>query len=217
MACQVFETRLVDKMRFELGAIYNVSAALDFSAAHAPAGQPISGTASVSFTCQPRDVATLTRVVLRELEAMKSEGPTAQEVANRAEFVRREHETSTKYNSWWLERLTTSFTIRFYSGNLSASFAHLETMRQEVLESLSPPVLQEVFVKHFADTQQHTVVTLRPSLLTLAASGIQVQLEALLGGRQVGFEGLAVTAVGGGALLAVSALLVFRLARCWKN
>ena len=42
-AMQVFETRLVDKLRFELGAIYNVSAACDFSAAHAPAGEIESG------------------------------------------------------------------------------------------------------------------------------------------------------------------------------
>jgi Zn-dependent M16 (insulinase) family peptidase len=163
----------------------------------------------VSFTCQPRDVATLARVVLRELDAMKTEGPTEQEVANRAEIAKREYETSVKYNSWWLDRLTTSFTIRVYSGDLSASFRHLEAMRKEVLDSLAPAVLQSVFQKHFADTQHHTIVTLRPSLLTLLTSSIKVKLEAVLGGRQVGLDGLV---VGGGALLALSALVLFGVA-----
>ena len=213
-AMQVFESRLVDKLRFELGAIYNVSAGCDFSAAHAAEGKPISGTASVSFTCQPRDVATLARVVLRELDAMKREGPTEQEVSNRAEIAKREYETSVKYNSWWLERLTTSFTIRFYKGDLSASFKHLEAMRKQVLDSLAPAVVQSAFQKHFPDTEHHTIVTLRPSLLTLLTSGIKVNLEAVLGGRQVGPEGLV---LGGGAVLALTAIVFFGLARSRRH
>jgi hypothetical protein len=67
-AVQVLESRLVEKMRFELGAIYNVSAASDFAASHAASGQDILGSACVSFTCQPHHVSMLADIVVRELD-----------------------------------------------------------------------------------------------------------------------------------------------------
>ena len=115
---QVLESRLVEKMRFELGAIYNVSAGVDFSISHAAAGQPIKGNASVSYTCEPGQVAALAALVLNELALLKAHGPAEEEVAKRAEISRRAHETDVKYNSWWLERLTTSFTVRCYTGSV---------------------------------------------------------------------------------------------------
>ena len=68
---------------------------------------------------------------MRELDSLKIEGPSEAEVAKRAEISRRDYETSVKYNSWWLDRITSSFTVRCYKGDLSESFGQLESMRQK--------------------------------------------------------------------------------------
>ena len=128
-AMQVLESRLVEKMRFDRGAIYNVSAAAEFSATHSAAGKPIVGSASVSFTCQPRDVATLAQVVVRELETLKKEGPTTTEVETRAIISRREYETSVTYNSWWVDRLTTSF-VRIFAAIAGTSKTRLRISKR---------------------------------------------------------------------------------------
>ena len=85
-------------------------------------------------------------------------------------------------------------------------------MRKQVLDSLSPSVIQAVFATHFPDTSHHTLVTLKPSWLTDVTSKVRIQLEALFGGRKVRLESVSV-ALGGGAVLAVSALVLFALAR----
>jgi hypothetical protein len=90
---------------------------------------------------------------LRELDSLKIEGPSEAEVAKRAEISRRDYETSVKYNSWWLDRITSSFTVRCYKGDLSESFGHLESMRQQkkkqkkkhLFDSLSPAASLKTF------------------------------------------------------------------------
>ena len=212
---QVLESRLVEKMRFELGAIYNVSAGVDFSISHAAAGQPIKGNASVSYTCEPGQVAALAALVLNELALLKAHGPAEEEVAKRAEISRRAHETDVKYNSWWLERLTTSFTVRCYTGSLPQSFQVLERSREEVLAALAPATVQGAFARFFPDLDRHTLVTLKPNLATQAASAVKIQLEALLGGRQLSLLTVAL-GCGGGLVAAsgVALLVLLRARRC---
>jgi len=212
-AIQVLESRLVEKMRFELGAIYNVSASIDFNAAHAADGEAITGTASIAWTCQPASVSTLVQVVLRELKAMQTEGPTQKEVDTRAEIARREQETSVKYNSWWVERFVTSFTVRCYKGDVGASFQLMHELREEVLEALqrSPHELQKVFSAHFPDVNHYTLVTLQPSFFTMLTSAINVRAEAILGNRMGVLTPAAV--VGGCAAVAALLVLGFRIRR----
>jgi predicted Zn-dependent peptidase len=215
-AVQVLETRLVEKMRFELGAIYNVSASVDFSAAHAAEEEAITGTAAIAWTCQPAYVSLLAQVVLRELKALQSDGPTQKEVDTRAEIARREHETSVKYNSWWVDKLVTSFTVRCFKGDVAASFQHMDKIRKEVLEDIqrSPRVMQEVFATHFTNVDHHTLVTLQPSFFTTLASAFKVHAEAILGNRMHVSTTAAVTAVTlGGSALAVLLILGLRLRR----
>mmetsp|Transcript_2475 Transcript_2475/g.5962 ORF Transcript_2475/g.5962 Transcript_2475/m.5962 type:complete len:1024 (+) Transcript_2475:179-3250(+) len=176
-ALQVLESRLVERMRFELGAIYNVSAAVDFGAAHPRADMPLEGTAGISFTCHPRDVSQLVKSVFAELEALRAEGPTLQDVMTRVEISRREHETSTKYNTWWVERISSAYSSRHASsGGIDETLTKIEGLRQRVLESLSPEELQGAYRRHFGDLSRYTVVTLRPSLSTQILSALRLRM-----------------------------------------
>ena len=147
------------------------------------------------------------------MKALQSDGPTQKEVDTRAEIARREHETSVKYNSWWVDKLVTSFTVRCFKGDVAASFQHMDRIRKEVLEDIqrSPRVMQEVFATHFSNVDHHTLVTLQPSFFTTLASAFKVHTEAILGNRMHASTTAAVTVVAlGGSALAVLLILGFR-------
>lgn len=161
---QVLQSRLVERLRFQHSATYTVSADADLSTSHPSKRYPLSGTIAISYACRPEHIRSLSGLVLRELAALKNEGPTQKEVETRQEISRREHETSSKYNTWWVDRIASSYCARINHGDVDESLKHFEHLRQSVLSELSPSVLQAVFRKHFPDLQRHTLVTLEPSL-----------------------------------------------------
>jgi len=175
---QILESRLVERMRFELGAIYNVSASVDFSSSNPSTRFPLSGTAGISFTCDPRDIELLVSKVFAELRLLAEEGPSERDVKTRVEISRREHETSVKYNSWWVETLVSSYSSRRHDDDegstVQASMDKSEQARLKILRDLSPALLRGVFARHFSDDddgpKRFTVVSLRPTLYTRMAS-----------------------------------------------
>ncbi|EKX39800.1 hypothetical protein GUITHDRAFT_143191 [Guillardia theta CCMP2712] len=174
-AMQLLETRLIDRLRFQRGVVYNVLASADFSSSHPSHSQPLHGLAGISWTCQPHHISTLAGVILRELEQLKAEGPTGEEVATRLEITRREFETSSKHNSWWVERMVSGYGSKSYKGNLGLCLQELEDVRQEVLSSLSPELLRQVFCRRFPDLERRTFVSLRPSWSTMLLSALRLR------------------------------------------
>src|SRR5204862_2419388 len=85
----VLQTRLLETLREELGGTYSVSVGGD--------GRKIpleEYQVSIRFGSDPQRVDALVKRVFEEIEKLKTNGPTAKEVADETEALLREFETS---------------------------------------------------------------------------------------------------------------------------
>ena len=147
-AASLLGIRLRDILREELGGTYGVSVAYDNSL-------PLTGygAMTVQFGSDPANIEKLTGEVLKEVERLKTQGPTADDVTRVQELERRDLETAMKQNSFWLGSLQTVHMLGWDPAGI--------TRREERIEKLTPQVLHEMFKKYFP-IDRYTVVTLRP-------------------------------------------------------
>jgi zinc protease len=147
-AASLLGIRLRDILREELGGTYGVSVSYDNAL-------PLNGygAMTVQFGSDPANIEKLTGEVLKEVERLKAQGPTADDVARVQELERRDLETATKQNSYWVGSLQTVNMLGWDPIGI--------TRREERIQKLSPGVLHEVFKKYFP-TDRYTVVTLKP-------------------------------------------------------
>lgn len=98
------ETRLRDIVREELGATYsiNVSASTSWLPKE-------TYTITISFGSDPERVDELVRTILDEIEDLKKHGPTAQQVSDTREALRRSFETSLKQNRSYIGQLAVDY------------------------------------------------------------------------------------------------------------
>ena len=59
-----------------------------------------------------RDAGWSRARVLEEIDALKTNGPTAQQVADEREALLRDYESVTKQNSWWVSQLASRYEYR---------------------------------------------------------------------------------------------------------
>jgi zinc protease len=147
-AASLLGIRLRDILREELGGTYGVSVAYDNSL-------PLRGDGAmvVQFGSDPDNIQMLTGEVLKEVERLKTEGPSAEDVARVQELERRDLETAMQQNAFWIGSLQTVHMLGWDPASI--------TRRVERIQKLSPQVLHETFKKYFP-TDRYTVVTLRP-------------------------------------------------------
>ncbi len=147
-AASLLGIRLRDILREELGGTYGVSVAYDNSL-------PLDGYGSmrVQFGSDPANIERLTGEVIKEIDRLKIAGPTAEDVARVQELERRDLETASKQNSYWLGSLQTVHMLGWDPLGI--------TRREERIQKLSPQVLHETFTKYFP-MDRYTVVTLKP-------------------------------------------------------
>jgi zinc protease len=147
-ATEVLEIALRDILREELGETYNVSVGLSQQPP-----QRGGGHIAISFGSAPEKVDSMVGRILQEIRRLQAEGPNA-DFTNRAkETARRAHETALRQNGYWLGRLQ--------SAKVLDRDPRLILTREERIEAVTPPVLQEVFKKYFP-MDRYTVVTLVP-------------------------------------------------------
>jgi zinc protease len=139
---------LRDILREELGGTYGVSVAYENSLP-----LPGYGAMVVQFGSDPENIEKLTGEVLKEVERLKKEGPSADDVKRVQELERRDLETAMKQNAFWVGSLQTVHMLGWDPLSI--------TRRQERIEKLTPEVLHEMFRKYFP-LDRHTVVTLKP-------------------------------------------------------
>jgi zinc protease len=147
-AASLLGIRLRDILREELGGTYGVSVSYDNSLP-----LPGYGAMVVQFGSDPGNIEKLTGEVLKEVERLKKEGPSAEDVKRVQELERRDLETAMKQNSFWVGSLQTVHMLGWDPLSI--------TRRQERIEKLTPEVLHDIFRKYFP-VEQHTVVTLKP-------------------------------------------------------
>jgi zinc protease len=96
----VLETRLREALREDLGGTYSVGASAGY------AKIPVqSYSVSISFGSNPDRTDELTKAVFREIEALKTSGPTDKQVADAKEGFLRDNETNTKQNGYLLSQM----------------------------------------------------------------------------------------------------------------
>jgi zinc protease len=147
-AASLLGIRLRDILREELGGTYGVSVSYDNAL-------PFDryGAMTVQFGSDPANIEKLTAEVLKEVERLKAQGPTAEDVARVQELERRDLETAARQNSYWLGSLQTVDMLGWDPLGI--------TRREERIQKLSPAVLHDTFKKYFP-MDRYTVVTLRP-------------------------------------------------------
>jgi zinc protease len=147
-AASLLGIRLRDILREELGGTYGVSVSYNNSLP-----QPGYGSMVVQFGSDPDNIEKLTGEVVKEVERLKAEGPSLDDVKRVQELERRDLETAMKQNSFWVGSLQTVHMLGWDPGSI--------TRRQERIETLTPEVLHEMFKKHFP-ADRKTIVTLKP-------------------------------------------------------
>jgi len=103
----ILQTRLRETIREELGGTYSISA----SAAFRP--MPVADyQVSIAWGCDPARLDELVKRVLQEVEALKKDGPTPQQVADEREAAMRDYETVTKQNGWWVANIAQRYEYK---------------------------------------------------------------------------------------------------------
>ena len=147
-AADVLEIALRDILREELGETYSVSVG-----SSQPLPQRGAGRISVSFGGAPDKIDSMIERVMKEVQRLQQEGPSA-DLTNRAkETAHREHETAMRQNGYWLGRLT--------SAKLLDRDPKLILTRTQRIDAMTPANLHEMFKKYFP-MDRYTVVTLVP-------------------------------------------------------
>jgi zinc protease len=144
----VLETRLRETLREELGGTYSVSVSAGYSK------EPRSEyTVSVDFGANPTRTEELVKGVFREIELLKSEGPSEKQVADVKETLLRDLETNNKQNGY----LLTQIAVRYqYGEDLASLFALADHYNR-----LTPAVIRDA-ARTYLDTNNYVKVTLFP-------------------------------------------------------
>jgi len=134
----VLEVRLRESIREDLGGTYNISADANYT--KIPRGEY---TINVTFGSNPDRTEDLVKTVLKEIEALKANGPTDKQVADVKETFIRDDETNMKQNGYLLgqialryeynEDLTSLFNIAQYYRKIDAA-----TIRDAAQKYLNP-------------------------------------------------------------------------------
>ena len=147
-ATAILERHLRDQLREELGGTYSVG--VDYSNT---LPQPGYGTTSVAFGSAPDRVDSLVSTVMTELDRMRREGPSADDVQKVKETEKEGLETSFKQNGFWIGALQTAQML----GWDPVSIAH----RTERTDTLTAENIHEAFRKYFP-ADRYTQLTLLP-------------------------------------------------------
>jgi zinc protease len=144
----VLENRLRDVLREELGGTYSVSVGASYSKI------PVQDySVEIDFGANPTRVDELVKTVFKEIEAMKTTGPTDKQVADVKETMLRDFETSMKQNGYLLT-------------NILARYENAEDLKDlyaipDYYKALTPAAMQAA-AKKYLDVNNYVKVTLLP-------------------------------------------------------
>jgi len=147
-AAAVLNIRLREILREELGGTYGVNVGFTNT-------PPLKGYGSmvIQYGSSPDNIDKLVAASLKEIERLKTEGPSADDVSKVKELERRDLETNAKQNAYWLGSMQ---TVHMYGWD-PAGIAR----RTERTERLTQENIKAMFQKYFP-MDRYTLVTLKP-------------------------------------------------------
>jgi zinc protease len=145
---EVLRMRLRDVLREELGGTYDVS--VSQSSERDPRQE---FQFSIDFGSAPERVDTLRAAVFRELEKIKRDGPTADEIEKVREIQRRSEEVEMRQNGFWLNALA--------AGARYGQDPRLILKRSELRTTLTPALVRDI-ARKYLDEGRYVQVRLLP-------------------------------------------------------
>ena len=104
---EVLETRLRESLREDLGGTYSVSASAGLLEDSRARSTPIT----IAFGCSPDRTDELVKGVFKEIEQLKTNGPTDKQVADVKETFLRDQETNMKQNGYLLAQIAAAVSV----------------------------------------------------------------------------------------------------------
>jgi zinc protease len=155
-ATSIFQSRLREVLREELGGTYSVGVSYSDTAP-----QRGYGTTGVQFGSSPENAERLTNAVMAELEKLRRDGPTMSEVQVVKETEKRELETSFVQNNYWLNSLQVAHLLGRDARTIPQRIARAESLTIENIHAA---------IRKYISTDRHTVITLMPETTAAPAS-----------------------------------------------
>lgn len=146
--CTVMGTRLRNAIREDRGGTYGIGVYTAYNKIPVEVYR-----ITISFGTDPERVEELSRVVFDEIEKIKAEGPTEDEVRNVKKAEARSFETQGESNSWWAIQLAFKYRL----GEDPTGILKLN----ENIEKLTAERIQEAARSYF-NTDNYVQVTLLP-------------------------------------------------------
>jgi zinc protease len=137
---EVLRMRFRDVLREQLGGTYDVS--VSQSSERDPRAEY---QFSIDFGSAPERVDTLRAAVFREIERIKRDGPTADEIEKVREIQRRGEETEIRQNGFWLNALASS--ARFKQD------PRIILRRSELRAKLTPVLVRDIARKYLNESR----------------------------------------------------------------
>ncbi|MEQ9096546.1 MAG: insulinase family protein [Phycisphaerales bacterium] len=145
LAARVLNSRMIDRIREELGLAYSPSVS------HRTARTwPGFGLLSVQTTTDPARAEELAGEVKAMYEAFASEGPTEEELAIAVEQLRNVHDETVRNPSAWLRELR---TLTYLGGSLDEM-----AKEREALGSFTPAELRDVFARYAVEDGRMRII-----------------------------------------------------------
>jgi zinc protease len=145
---EVLRMRFRDVLREELGGTYDVSVS---QSSERDPRQEYQFT--VDFGSAPERADTLRAAVFREIERIKRDGPSAEEIEKVREIQRRAEETEVRQNGFWVNALASS--ARYRQDPL------LILKRPELRKLLTPTLVRDI-ARRYLDESRYVQVRLLP-------------------------------------------------------
>jgi zinc protease len=145
---EVLRMRFRDVLREDLGGTYDVS--VSQSSERDPRQEY---QVTVDFGSSPERADTLRAAVFREIERIKRDGPTAEEIEKVREIQRRGEETEVRQNGFWVNTLA------------SAARYGLDprvTLKRDELRAMLTPTLLRDTARKYLDESRYVQVRLLP-------------------------------------------------------
>src|SRR5262249_45881019 len=148
-ATDILELALRDVLRLELGQTYTVS--VDLSQNLPQYG---GGHVEINFGASPENMPKMIERVEQEVEKLKKDGPSEDQLNTAKQTAKRNYETSLKTNGYWLGR--------FQAVNMWNQDPAIIAHRVDRINALTVASVKETFNKYFPSNRT-TVVTLMPA------------------------------------------------------
>lgn len=149
LAARVLNSRMIDRIREELGYAYSPSVS------HRTARTwPGFGLLSVQTTTDPATADQLADEVRAMYEAFATNGPTDEELVIAVEQLRNVHDETVRNPAAWLRELR---TLEYLGGSLDEM-----AREREVLGSFTPAELRDVFAKYAVEDGRMRIIV-RPA------------------------------------------------------